>query len=72
MAEHEESVIVYLTQPTGGARIAAGSLDGGKRVLVNINLNNLLCVRNTFVFFTYTHCRSAHFMSVLQTCSYTF
>ncbi|KAJ8304146.1 hypothetical protein KUTeg_017729 [Tegillarca granosa] len=43
MAEHEESVIVYLTQPTGGARIAAGSLDGGKRgfSIITIEQNDL-------------------------------
>ena len=32
IAEPDETVIVYLTQPTGGARIATGSPDGGKRV----------------------------------------
>ena len=32
MAEPDETVLVYLTQPTGGARIAAGEPDGGKKV----------------------------------------
>ncbi|XP_052793587.1 adhesion G-protein coupled receptor V1-like [Mya arenaria] len=31
MAEPAETVLVYLTQPTGGARIAAGEPDGGKK-----------------------------------------
>lgn len=30
--EADETVIVYLTQPTGGARIALGSPDGDKKV----------------------------------------
>ena len=32
MAEPAETVLVYLTQPTGGARIAAGEPDGGRKV----------------------------------------
>lgn len=32
MAEPAETVLVYLTQPTGGARIAAGQPDGGRKV----------------------------------------
>ena len=32
VAEPEETVLVYLTQPTGGARVAAGEPDGGKKV----------------------------------------
>ena len=33
-AEPDETVIVYLTQPTGGARIALGTPDGGKKVII--------------------------------------
>ena len=33
MPETEETVIVYVTQPTGGARIATGEPDGGKKVI---------------------------------------
>lgn len=32
MAEPAETVLVYLTQPTGGARIAEGEPDGGRKV----------------------------------------
>lgn len=32
-AEPDETMIIYLTQPTGGARIALGSPDGGKKVI---------------------------------------
>ena len=31
-AEPDETVIIYLTQPTGGARIALGTPDAGKKV----------------------------------------
>lgn len=34
IAEPDETVIVYLTQPTGGARIALGTPDGGKKVII--------------------------------------
>lgn len=32
LPEPDETVIVYLAQPTGDARIAKGSPDGGKKV----------------------------------------
>jgi hypothetical protein len=34
IAEPDQTVLVYLTQPTGGARIAAGEVDGGRKVRV--------------------------------------
>ncbi|KAL4228132.1 hypothetical protein ACF0H5_013567 [Mactra antiquata] len=43
MAEPAETVLVYLTQPTGGARIAAGQPDGGRKgfSVVTIDQNDL-------------------------------
>ena len=32
LAEGPETVLVYLTQPSGGARIALGEQDGGQKV----------------------------------------
>ena len=34
IAEPDQTVLVYLTQPTGGARIAAGEIDGGRKVMI--------------------------------------
>ncbi|KAH3717902.1 hypothetical protein DPMN_060698 [Dreissena polymorpha] len=43
MAEPAETVLVYLTQPTGGARIAQGEPDGGKKgfTIVTVSENDL-------------------------------
>lgn len=34
LPEPDETIIVYLAQPTGDARIATGTPDGGKKVIV--------------------------------------
>ena len=42
--ELEESVLVYLTDPLGGARIATGSPDGGKKVEIALHIDSCLAV----------------------------
>ncbi|XP_053406312.1 adhesion G-protein coupled receptor V1-like [Mercenaria mercenaria] len=43
LAEPDQTVLVYLTQPTGGARIAAGEVDGGRKgfAVITIARNDL-------------------------------